>query len=64
MKNVNIEEVATQDLADVQGGAKSAIPFPYPGDNDVKPSPIIRPPVAYTQALGEDGGSLPEPDLL
>jgi hypothetical protein len=25
--------------------------------------PVIKPPVVYTQALGEDGGFIPEPDL-
>lgn len=30
----------------------------------IKPTKPITPPVYFTQAIGEDGGSLPEPSLL
>ena len=63
----NLLTLNEETLGRVTGGLTAQTPtevFHRPQDGKSQPikSPVL-PPVYYTQALGEDGGSLPEPDL-
>lgn len=63
----NLTTLDKETFHQVTGGLAAQTPtavFGRPQDGKSQPikSPIL-PPVYYTQALGEDGGNLPEPDL-
>jgi hypothetical protein len=66
-------ELETEQTALVVGGAFSQMSTTqyYSAPNDGKAQELrvgiitpVKPPIAFTQAIGEDGGHLPEPDLL
>lgn len=64
----SIQALCHRKASDVSGGVSSNTEEPSSsnivGDGKSRqPPPIIQPPVYYTQALGEDGGYIPKPDL-
>lgn len=56
MSNLNKAHVLSPRERDCVSGGESSIPYPYP-----KPEPEpVTPPFYVTQAIGEDGGDVPD----